>query len=179
MKKTTLLTVVIGIDLGDLRHAVCVIDHEGNILEEFTITNTQESLSKLAKTSPGALVAIEVGAHSPWISRLLGGLGCEVIVANARKLGAIYQNERKSDELDTRMLAKLARADVSLLHPLKHSSEQAQRDHLQIKLRDNLVRQRVDVISAVRFTLKSLGVRLASLRNHFDCFGAKTYAPTS
>jgi transposase len=37
-----------------------------------------------------------------------------------------------------------------------------QRDLLQIKLRDNLVRQRVDVISSVRFTLKSLGIRLRS-----------------
>ena len=162
MKKSTLLNVVIGIDLGDLRHAVCVIDHDGVILEEFPITNTRESITKLAKKYPEARIAMEVGAHSPWISRLLTDLGCEVIVANSRKLRAIYQNERKSDELDARMLAKLARADISLLHPVKHSSEQAQRDLLQIKLRDNLVRQRVDVISAVRFTLKALGIRLAS-----------------
>jgi transposase len=60
------------------------------------------------------------------------------------------------------MLARLARVDVELLHPIEHSTEQAQRDLLQVKLRDNLVRQRVDIISSVRFTLKSLGVRLPS-----------------
>ena len=38
-----------------------------------------------------------------------------MIVANSRKLRAIYQNERKSDELDARMLAKLARVDASNL----------------------------------------------------------------
>ncbi len=168
MKTNSLLTTVIGIDLGDLRHAVCVIDSAGEIIEEVTITNTRESLAKLAKKYPGSRIAMEVGSHSPWISRWLTELGCEVIVANPRKLRAIYQNERKSDELDAQMLAKLARADISLLHPVQHGSEQAQRDLLRIKLRDNLVRQRVDVISAVRFTLKALGVRLASPNT--NCF---------
>ena len=43
------------------------------------------------------------------------------------------------------MLARLARADEALLGPVKHGSEEAQRDFLQIKLRDNLVRQRVNI----------------------------------
>lgn len=48
------------------------------------------------------------------------------------------------------------------LTPVEHGSEEAQRDLLRVKLRDNLVRQRVDIISSVRFTLKSLGVTLPS-----------------
>lgn len=60
------------------------------------------------------------------------------------------------------MLAKIARMDPQLLHPVEHGSEEAQRDLLRVKLRDNPVRQRVDIISSVRFTLKSLGVTLPS-----------------
>ncbi len=60
------------------------------------------------------------------------------------------------------MIARLARVDPALLHPIQHGSERSQRDLLQIKLRDNLVRQRVDIISSIRFTLKSLGIRLPS-----------------
>jgi transposase len=126
------------------------------------MTNHRESLRRLAKKYPGARVALEVGSHSPWVSRFLRDLGMEVIVANPRKLRAIYCNDRKSDERDARMLAKLARVDPDLLYPIQHGSEQAQRDLLQVKLRDNLVRQRVDIISSVRFTLKSLGIRLPS-----------------
>jgi transposase len=156
-------THTLGIDLGDKRHFVCVMDHaSGKILEERSFPNTREQLLKLAAAYPQARVAIEVETHSPWISRVLEDAGLEVIVTNARKLRAIYRNDRKSDELDARMLAKLARADITLLHPLKHGDEQAQRDLLRIKLRDNLVRQRVNIISAVRFTLKSLGIRLQS-----------------
>ena len=152
----------IGLDLGDVRHNICVLDRAGDIIDERTITNHRESLRRLARKYPGALLALEVGTHSPWISRFMKELGLEVIVANARKLRAIYMNDRKSDELDAQMLAKIARLDPSLLHPIHHGSEQAQRDLLQIKLRDNLVRQRVGIITSVRFTLKSLGVRLPS-----------------
>ena len=72
------------------------------------------------------------------------------------------QNDRKSDRKDAEMLARIARSDETLLHPVEHVSEDMQRDLLQIKLRDNLVRQRVDIISSVRFTLKSLGIALPS-----------------
>lgn len=168
MKNTHLPKTIIGIDLGDIRNAICVLDPDGTIIEERSIPSTEESLEKLAKKYPNARIALEVGGSSPWVSRFLKKEGCEVIVANARKLRMIYKNPRKSDELDARMLAKLARVDVSLLHPIEHGSEQAQRDLLQIKLRDNLVRQRVDVISAVRFTLKSMGIRLSSPKT--SCF---------
>ena len=60
------------------------------------------------------------------------------------------------------MIARLARVDPSLLDPIQHSTEEAQRDLLQVKLRDNLVRLRVDIISSVRVTLKSMGVPVAS-----------------
>ena len=151
---------IIGIDLGDIRHAVCVTDKGGNILEEKSIINRRECFEELAEQYPDALIAMEVGTHSPWISRLFASLGAEVVVANARKLRAIYENNRKCDLLDARMLAKLVRVDRDLLSPIKHSSEETQRDFISIKLRDTLVRQRVNVISSVRFTLKSLGIRL-------------------
>ena len=120
MKKKRLLNATIGIDRGDRKNAVCVLDAGGNIAEEFSLSNTRESLSRLRVRYPEALVAIEVGAHSPWVSRFLEGLGFKVLVANSRKMRAIYQNERKCDALDARMLAKLARADASLLHPIEH-----------------------------------------------------------
>ena len=107
-------SAIIGVDLGDKKHNICVTDKDGTILEERVMANTPLQLGKLAAQYPGALVAIEVGAHSPWVSRLLEEHGCRCVVANARKLRAIYTNERKCDQLDARMLAKLARADLEL-----------------------------------------------------------------
>lgn len=163
--------VTIGIDMGDRKHSICAIDAPGETIDERQITNTRESLRRLSKKHPGARIIIEVGSHSPWTSRFLQDLGHEVIVANPRKFRAIYLNDRKSDELDARMLAKIGRFDPSLLYPIAHQGEQAQRDLLGVKLRDSLVRQRVDAISSVRFTLKSLGHRLPSPNT--SCFAKR------
>lgn len=155
-------TYTIGLDLGDRKHAVCVLNSRGEFLKQESITNTGASLTALSRRHPGALIVMEAGTHSPWISRLFNGLGHRVLVANPRKLRAIYQNDRKCDRKDAEMLARIARSDETLLYPVSHVSEEMQRDLLRIKLRDNLVRQRVDIISSVRGTLKSLGVRLPS-----------------
>ena len=149
-------------DLGDRRHAVCVLDESGEILKEGTIPNERGQLEAMARSYQGATVAIEAGTHSPWISRFLTKHGMHVLVANARKTRAIYKNERKSDRIDAMMLARIARMDPELLCPIEHCSEQAQEDMLQIKLRDSLVRSRVDMINAVRFTLKSLGYAVSN-----------------
>lgn len=150
----------IGVDLGDRKHFVCVTDKDGTILKEFSIHNERKDLRQLCEDFPEASAAIEVGTHSPWISRFLTAEGMEVTVANARKLRAIYQNDRKCDELDARMLAKLLRVDPGLLSPIQHGSEQAQKDLLAIKMRDSLVRQRVHIIATVRGLLKSTGLRI-------------------
>jgi NitT/TauT family transport system substrate-binding protein len=39
---------------------------------------------------PPSRVVLEVGTHSPWVSRLVGELGHERVVANPRRLAVIY-----------------------------------------------------------------------------------------
>jgi transposase len=147
----------LGLDLGDRSHHVCVLDAAGQIVREGALPNTRPALAKLLADFPRATVALEAGTHSPWISRYLTGLGAHVLVANPRKLHAISRNERKCDQRDAQMLARLARVDPALLHPIQHGTAQAQHDLLGLKLRDALVRTRVNLINAIRFTLKSLG----------------------
>ena len=91
---------------------------------------------------------MEVGTHSPWISRLFAGQGVKILVANARKLRAIYQNERKCDRYDARMLAKIARLDPDLLCPIHHKSEEARRDLVDIMTRWSVDAQTLSVRSA-------------------------------
>ena len=160
-QKHTAQQTVIGLDLGDKNHTICVTGAGGKVDKEFAIANQRKELERLAADYPKARVAMEVGTHSPWISRLLKAKGMEVFVANSRKLRAIYENERKSDQRDARMLAKIARLDPDLLSPVRHISEDGQKDLLLIKLRDTLVRQRAAIISSIRASLKALGVRLA------------------
>lgn len=147
----------LGLDLGDRQHRVCVLDATGQIIREAGLPNTRPALAQLLTEFPRATVALEAGTHSPWISRFLTERGAKVLVANPRKLHAISHSERKCDRRDAQMLARLARVDPALLHPIAHGSAQAQHDLLGLKLRDALVRTRVNLINTVRFTLKSLG----------------------
>jgi hypothetical protein len=63
--------ITIGLDLGDRRHAVCVLSASGQILAEEAIPNTRECLMAFSPRYPGATFVMETGTHSPWVSRLL------------------------------------------------------------------------------------------------------------
>ena len=105
---------------------------------------------------------METETHSPWVSRYLEKLGHEVLVANARQVRIIYDNDRKTDKIDSRTLARLARVDKSLLHPIRHRSAEAQSDLAVLRARDQLVAVRTTLINCVRGMVKSVGGRLPS-----------------
>src|SRR5260370_6610916 len=109
----------IGIDLGDKMSRYCVVNREGEVVEEGSFRNQVSSLAKHFSGEPRR-IALEAGAQSAWISRELKGLGHEVIVANARELKWITASDTKNDSADARKLALLARADVQLLASLEH-----------------------------------------------------------
>ena len=153
-------TMTIGMDLGDKNNTVCVLDSAGEVVLKKEITNTKESLMKFFKKYKGTLVAIEAGTHSPWISRALEGLGCEVLVGNARKLRAIWSAEDKCDDRDAEMLARIARVDRHLLYPIYHRGVEAQQDLAVLKARDALVGARSMMVNHVRSTVKSVGCRI-------------------
>ena len=104
------------------------------MIEEDRVRTTEAGL-KLRFTRVAARVVMEAGTHSPWVSRLLEGLGHRVIVANARKVRLIYESDRKNDKIDARMLARLGRVDVSLLCPIQHRSAEVQADLAQVRSR--------------------------------------------
>jgi len=153
-------TLTIGLDLGDKAHEYYIIDAEGTEVAEGKVSNKPDSLSRWARNYPGAKIIMETGSHSPWLSRFFTKQGHPVLVANARKTRAIWGDDRKSDQRDARMLARLGRVDPALLHPIRHCSEQTQRDMALLKARDILVRTRSSLISATRGVLKSLGIDL-------------------
>ncbi len=152
---------VIGMDLGDKHHYYCTLDAtSGEVVNEGRVLCTKAALQRLFSSMPPALVAIETGTHSPWVSRLLAELGHEVLVGNARKLRAIYTDKQKSDQRDAEMLARMARMDPKLLSPIRHRGEQAQADLAVLRSRDTAVAARTKLINHVRGSVKSYGQRL-------------------
>ena len=152
----------IGLDLGDKHSYLTTLDQEGELIEETRLPTTMASFHRKFSTLQSCRVAMEVGTHSRWASHLLKELGHEVLVANARKLRAIYHNPRKDDRADAEILARLARLDPKLLSPIHHRSPQAQADLAVLRSRDAIVRCRTLLINHARGIVKASGSRLPS-----------------
>lgn len=156
--KPTHLTI--GMDLGDKTSRYCVLDEQGEVLFERSTATTKKGMAQAFGALGRCRLAIEVGTHSPWVSRLLSSFGHEVIVANARQVQLISQSSRKSDRVDAQTLARLARVDPQLLRPIQHRSEKAQGHLLVIRVRAVLVEARTRLINSARGLAKASGERL-------------------
>jgi transposase len=152
--------LTIGLDLGDRSSYYCVLDESGRIVMEQKVSTTPKALQAAFGAMPHSRIALETGMHSPWISRLLSGLGHEVIVAHARNVRLIGESRKKDDRLDAQTLARLARIDPQLLCPVKHRSARAQADLTVIRARAGLVRARTALVNTARGLAKSYGERL-------------------
>jgi len=154
--------VTIGMDLGDKKHQIHILDVEGKTIKVCQISNTAKALNRFFSEYPKALVAIEASTHSPWISRLLEKIVSKVLIGNPRKLRMIWDSDQKDDMRDAEMLARIARFDSKLLYPISHRGEQCQADRSLLKSRDILVKVRTSLVLHVRGSVKSMGGRLPS-----------------
>ena len=152
--------LTVGIDLGDKASRYCILDEAGEMVSEDQVPTTKEGLDSLFAKMPASRIAIEVGTHSPWVSRHLASMGHEVIVANAHQVKLITHSVRKNDRIDARQLARLARVDPKLLSPIRHRGEQAQRDLGVIRGRAELIAARTKLINSARGLVKPMGERL-------------------
>lgn len=161
--------LTVGLDLGDRHCEICILDEGGAVVERGKVRTEELALRRRFGGMERVRVILEVGTHSPWISRLLSEVGHEVVVANPRKLRLIYENPRKTDRADAEYLARVGRMDPELLAPVAHGGRQVQADRGVLRARERLVRIRGQLVNHVRGTVKSWGARLPSC-------GAATFA---
>ena len=153
--------ITVGMDMGDKNHNICVLDAEGEVLRRSTVTNTGKAIRKCFGKLGPCRVALEAGTHSGWVSRILEELGHEVLVGNPRKLRVIWDSDEKDDDRDAEMLARIARFDPQLLHPIHHRGQEAHSDLAVIKARDMLVKTRSILVAHARGAVKSMGERIS------------------
>jgi transposase len=138
----------------------CVIDGNGEVLDTGRIVTSEDGLRSHFTALEPCLVILEVGAHSPWISRLLRSLGHVCVVANAYRVRLIAQSVRKNDRSDAETLARLGRIDPDLLSPIEHREEELQASLAILRGREGLIGARAKLINQVRGNTKGFGIRL-------------------
>jgi transposase len=137
-----------------------VLDAAGEVFWRGSFASTREGIATFLGGFTNATVVMEVGQHSRWASASAQELGHEVIVANPAHVRMIYASNTKSDRFDAEALARLARVDRRLLHPIRHRSRTAQTALAIVKSRDVLVRSRTNLVNHVRMVVKADGERL-------------------
>jgi transposase len=152
--------LTVGLDLGDRRSHYCVLNSTGEVISEGSLSSNPTAFRAHFSGVKRCRIALEVGAHSRWVSSLLRELSFEVIVANASQVHLISESSRKTDKVDARTLAKLARVDPSLLWPIHHRNAAAQSRLCVIRARHAVVAARTQLINCVRGMVKSFGERL-------------------
>lgn len=156
--------VTIGMDVGDRYSHVVVLDDSGTVVLRDQIATTERAVRAWFKRHAGARVALEVGRHSPWLSRLLEELELEVFVGNSRQIALIHKTNKKNDRIDAEKLARLARVDPSLLAPVQHRRADTQAALAIVRAREVVVTGRTRLINSVRGQVKAVGGSMTSRR---------------
>jgi transposase len=74
----------VGLDLGGRFIHYCVLNQEGEVIEEGRMQSSETALRKHFADEAVMRIAMEAGTHLPWVSRLVKRLGHQVLVANPR-----------------------------------------------------------------------------------------------
>jgi transposase len=141
----------VGIDLHRRTVVIAMVSDDGQTVRprHFKSSDTAGIIKCLSERRPFRAV-IEASASYRWLYDLLSAHG-EVVLAHPLRLRAIWSGRAKTDDLDSKELAKLLRADLiprSYVPPAKY---QGLRDLTRARAR--LVMERTHAVSSLRALL--------------------------
>lgn len=154
----------LGIDWGTRRAAWCALDQAG-VLSEGVISADDDGLARLvARLGPDVHGCVEMMSGAVWVRDRLAECGWTIEIADARKVKAIAPLACKTDRVDARVLADLARRQLVPAVWVPSLDDRAIRERL--RRRSHLVRLRTSAINRTFGLLTQWGLRrnLTALR---------------
>jgi transposase len=154
----------LGIDWGTRRAAWCALTPAGE-LTEGAISADQDGLARLVgRLGPNVHGCIEMMSGAVWVRDRLAECGWTIEIADARKVKAIAPLACKTDRVDARVLADLARRDLIPSVWVPPLDDRAIRERL--RRRSHLIRLRTSAINRSFGVLTQWGLRrnLTALR---------------
>lgn len=155
----------LGIDWGTRRAAWCALEESGRLVGEGFIPADEDGLARLViELGDEVRGCIEMMSGAVWVRDQLAGAGWTIQIANARKVKAVAPLACKTDRVDARVLAELARRDLVPALWVPAVDERAVRELL--RRRTHLVRLRTSAINRTFGLMTQWGLRtgITSLR---------------
>ena len=154
----------LGIDWGTRRAAWCALSAGGE-LTEGVIAADEDGLARLvARLGPDVHGCIEMMSGAVWVRDRLAECGWTIEIADARKVKAVAPLACKTDRVDARVLADLARRDLVPAVWVPPLDDRAIRERL--RRRSHLIRLRTSSTNRSFGLLTQWGLRrnLTALR---------------
>jgi transposase len=153
----------VGIDWATRRARWCAVAPAGTVIDEgWTPADTGGLAILVARLGSEAVACLEMMSGAAWVCDQLTDAGWTVQIADARKAKAVGSLAAKTDKLDARVLAELARRD---LVPRVHVPTFADRE-LKERLgrRMHMIRLRTAAMNRAHGVFSQFGVTLAFKR---------------
>ncbi len=153
----------VGIDWAYRRARWCAKDHGGRILGEDWIPADEDGLARLvAALGCDVNACVEMMSGAAWVRDRLTSAGWRVQIADARKAKAVASLAVKTDIIDARVLAELARRDLVPELWVPSLDDRALKERLLRRM--HLVRLRTSAKNRAQGILTQWGVKLAFKR---------------
>ena len=153
----------VGIDWATRRARWCAVTPAGKVIGEDWIPADEGGLGLLvARLGPEALACIEMMSGAAWVCDRLRAGGWSVQIADARKAKAVGSLAAKTDKLDARVLAELARRDLVPQVYLPAFADRELKERLGRRM--HMVRLRTSAMNRAHGVLSQFGVTLAFKR---------------
>ncbi len=87
----------IGVDVHKINSQVCILTHDGELIER-RIKTDRVSLEKMFAGRPPARILIEASTESEWVAKCLEQMGHEVIVADPNARADVCDSEQEGED---------------------------------------------------------------------------------
>jgi len=150
------------IDLHTRKTLIRIVDTDGAVILDRTITTTREGFAQVFGTRAPMRVLLETGTESEWVAQTIEACGHAVIVAdpNYALMYGVHVRAVKTDRRDVAALAEACRLGIyRVAHRVSAAQRQVRRT---LRVREQLIRMRTQAINLVRAQLRQEGHRLPS-----------------
>lgn len=146
-----------------LRHSLIrIVDAGGGLVLQRRISTTRAALEGVFARRAALRVLVESGTESEWVAQTTEACGHEVVVADPN-YGLMYGHRPRGVKTDTRDVQALAEACRLGIYRRAHRVSAAQRQRRrELRVREQLVRIRTQLINLLRAQLRQEGYRLPS-----------------
>jgi transposase len=150
----------VGLDWAYRRARWCAKAPDGAVLAEDWTPADEGGLARLvARLGPDVTACLEMMSGAAWVRDRLEAGGWTVQVADARKAKAVASLAAKTDKLDARVLAELARRDLVPEVWVPSFGDRELKERLGRRM--HLIRLRTSAINRAHGLLTQFGIRLA------------------